>query len=391
MSSKTKFTFLMFLLGMLSAFGPFVTDLYLPALPNLADYFKATPSASQLSLTMSMLGLSIGQLFIGPLSDKYGRKRLLVICLVLFVVGTCACIYAPDIAIFNICRLLQGLAASGGIVIARSVSADSYRGPVLTKFLAMVSAVNGVAPIVAPVLGGFLLNFMSWKGTFAVLLIYGFVLLFMAGKFQESLAPHRRSQKSILASFTLYGEVFRNGEFVRYFLVCSASMIVLFGYIAASPFIFQKLYGLSPIGFSLCFALIAVCTAIGCATSGKIRSDRTAIKIAGFGVFAASLAVAACLLTHAPLPLLQASFMVTTFMFGLMQPPASALALNAERKNAGTASAAMGAAGFLMGGIASPIVGMGGIAVSASAMLVTGGFLTMIFMIIAKSKMPKKQ
>lgn len=374
---------------MLSAFGPFVTDLYLPALPNLAEYFRATPSASQLSLTMSMLGLSVGQLFIGPLSDKYGRKRLLVICLILFVISTMACIVAPDIAVFNACRLVQGLAASGGIVIARSVSADSYRGPVLTKFLAMVSAVNGVAPIAAPVLGGFLLNFMSWKGTFAVLLLYGFVLLFMAGKFQESLPKRRRSNKSILANFSLYVKVFRNGEFVRFFAVCTASMIVLFGYIAASPFIFQKLYGLSPMGFSFCFALIAFCTAVGCATSGKIGNDRKAIKIAGIGIFIASLAVAACLLTHAPLPLLQLSFMATTFMFGLMQPPASALALNAERKNAGTASAAMGAAGFLMGGIASPIVGMGDIAVSASIMLVTGGFLTMLFMIIAKAKMPK--
>ncbi|MCQ2124108.1 MAG: multidrug effflux MFS transporter [Fibrobacter sp.] len=389
MSSKSKFTFLMFLLGMLSAFGPFVTDLYLPALPNLAEYFRATPSASQLSLTMSMLGLSVGQLFIGPLSDKYGRKRLLVICLILFVISTMACILAPNIAVFNVCRLLQGLAASGGIVIARSVSADSYRGPVLTKFLAMVSAVNGVAPIAAPVLGGFLLNFMSWKGTFAVLLLYGFVLLFMAGKFQESLPKRRRSNKSILANFSLYVKVFRNGEFVRFFAVCTASMIVLFGYIAASPFIFQKLYGLSPMGFSFCFALIAFCTAVGCATSGKIGNDRKAIKIAGIGVFIASLAVAACLLTHAPLPLLQLSFMATTFMFGLMQPPASALALNAERKNAGTASAAMGAAGFLMGGIASPIVGMGNIAVSASIMLVTGGFLTMLFMIVAKTKMQK--
>jgi len=389
-SGKTKYTFLMFLLGMLSAFGPFVTDLYLPALPNLADYFKASPSAAQLSLTMSMLGLSIGQIFIGPLSDKYGRKRLLIICLILFVFGTVACIVSPDIALFNASRLIQGLAASGGIVIARSVSADTYRGPVLTKFLAMVSAVNGVAPILAPVLGGFLLNFMSWKGTFAVLLIYGFVLLFMAGKFQESLPVHRRSQMSILANFSLYAKVFRNAEFVRLFAVCTASMIVLFGYIAASPFIFQQLYGLSPMGFSLCFGLIAFCTAVGCATSGKIGDDRRAIKIAGIGVFVATLAVAACLLMHAPLPLLQVCFMAMTFMFGLMQPPASALALNAERKNAGTASAALGAAAFLMGGVASPLVGMGDISVSASIILVSGGLLTMIFMIIAKAYMPKK-
>lgn len=379
----------MVLLGMLSAFGPFVTDLYLPGLPKLAEYFRSTPSASQLSLTMSMFGLSIGQLFIGPLSDKYGRKKLLVISLVGFVFSTLACFFSPNIAVFNAFRLIQGLAASGGIVLARSVSADSYRGPVLTKFLAMVSAINGVAPIAAPLLGGILLNFVSWKGAFAVLLIYGFILLIMAGIFKESLPVRRRSQKPVFASFMLYATVFRNGRFVRYFAISTASLIVLFGYIAASPFIFQKLYGLSPMSFSLCFALIAVCTVLGCVFSGKIRSDFAAIEIAGFGLFAASIAVAVCLLAHAPLPLLQASFMVTTFMFGLMQPPVSALALNAERKNAGTASAALGAAAFFMGGVASPIVGIGNIAVSASILLLTGGFLTMFFMLIAKSKMPK--
>lgn len=378
MSGKAKYTFLMFLLGMLSAFGPFVTDLYLPALPNLADYFKATPSASQLSLTMSMLGLSVGQLFVGPLSDKYGRKRLLLFCLALFVVGTLACIISPNIALFNLCRLLQGLAASGGIVIARSVAADSYRGAVLTKFLAMVSAVNGVAPIAAPVLGGLLLHYMSWKGTFAVLLLYGFVLLLMSGKFQESLSVRHRSQKSVFANFGLYAMVFKNGEFVRYFAICSASMIVLFSYIASSPFIFQKLYGLSPMGFSLCFALVSICTAVGCAVSGKMKDGRFAIKIAGLGMFLFSIAVAICLLMQVPLPFLQVCFMGMTFMFGFMQPPATALAMNAERKNAGTASASLGAVGFLMGAVTSPIVGLGDIAVSASAMLVGGALCTWI-------------
>ena len=172
----------MLLLGLLSAFGPFVTDLYLPALPSLADYFAASPSMAQLSLTMSMLGLSVGQLFVGPLSDKYGRKKLLLVCLLLFVCGTVACIVAPNIVTFNVFRLLQGMAASGGIVIARSISADSYRGPVLTKFLAMVSAVNGVAPIIAPVLGGFLLNFMSWKGTFALNTVFTSIGCALSGK-----------------------------------------------------------------------------------------------------------------------------------------------------------------------------------------------------------------
>ena len=290
MSGKQKFTFLMLLLGLLSAFGPFVTDLYLPALPSLADYFAASPSMAQLSLTMSMLGLSVGQLFVGPLSDKYGRKKLLLVCLLLFVCGTVACIVAPNIVTFNVFRLLQGMAASGGIVIARSISADSYRGPVLTKFLAMVSAVNGVAPIVAPVLGGFLLNFMSWKGTFAVLLLYGALLLFMSGKFQESLPIKRRSKKSVFASFSLYAKVFKNRTYVSYFLVCTFPMIILFGYIASSPFIYQKIYGLSPVGFSLCFALNALFTAFGCALSGKVGDERRALKIAGAGMLVLAIA-----------------------------------------------------------------------------------------------------
>ena len=373
----------MLLLGLLSAFGPFVTDLYLPALPGLAEYFNATPSMSQLSLTMSLLGLSVGQLFIGPLSDKYGRKRLLLLSLALFVAGTLACILAPNIVAFNLFRLLQGMAASGGIVIARSISADSYRGPVLTKFLAMVSAVNGVAPIVAPVLGGFLLNFMNWKGTFAVLLLYGAVLLIMSGKFQESLPVRRRSKKSILANFSLYAKVFRNRVYVAYFLVCTFPMIVLFGYIASSPFIYQKLYGLSPIGFSLCFGLNALFTAVGGALSGKFSDNCKALKIAGVGMLAFAIAVACALTMHAPLPVLQAAFMGLTFMFGLSQPPANALALNAERTNAGTASAALGAAGFLMGGVVSPLVGMGDIAFCASVILVIGAILSFVAILAA--------
>lgn len=372
----------MLLLGLLSAFGPFVTDLYLPALPGLADYFSASPSMAQLSLTMSMFGLSLGQLFVGPLSDKYGRKRLLLFCLFLFVGGTVACIVAPNIVTFNTFRLLQGMAASGGIVIARSISADSYRGPVLTRFLAMVSAVNGVAPIVAPVLGGFLLNFMNWKGTFAVLLLYGALLLVMAGKFQESLPAKRRSKKSVFANFSLYANVFRNRSYVLYFLVCTFPMVILFGYIASSPFIYQKVYGLSPVGFSLCFALNAVCTAMGCAFSGKFSRERRALYVAGIGMLAMAVLVSAALLWHAPLLLLQPCFMALTFMFGLSQPPANALALNAERRNAGTAAAAIGASGFLMGGIVSPLVGMGDITVSVSVILVAGGLLTFLSVLV---------
>jgi len=143
--------FLLLLIGFLSAFPPFVTDLYLPALPSLTDFFKTMPSLVQMSLTMSMLGLALGQLFVGPLSDKYGRKRLLLLSLAAFVASTVFCVLSPNILLFDAFRLLQGMAASGGIVIARAMATDKCRGKVLTKFLAVVSAINGIAPVTAPV------------------------------------------------------------------------------------------------------------------------------------------------------------------------------------------------------------------------------------------------
>lgn len=190
--------FLLLLIGFLSAFPPFVTDLYLPALPSLADFFKTTPSLVQMSLTMSMLGLALGQLFVGPLSDKYGRKRLLLLSLVAFVVSTVLCVFSPNILLFDAFRLLQGMAASGGIVIARAMATDKCRGKVLTKFLAVVSAINGVAPVTAPVLGGIILSLVDWRGTFAVLLVYGFALLFGSARVSETLPENRRSHAPLV-------------------------------------------------------------------------------------------------------------------------------------------------------------------------------------------------
>ena len=283
------YIYLAILLGFLTAFAPFVTDFYLPALPSLTDYFSASASAVQMSLTMSMLGLACGQLVVGPISDKFGRKKLLIGSLVVFLMTTLLCLFAPGIVSFNLFRLFQGMAGSGGLVISRSVTTDSFRGRLLSKFLALVSAINGIAPVTAPVLGGILLKFTSWKGTFVALLVIGVALLALALRFTETLAIHRRSQKSLVSTFALYGKVLHNGEYVRNLLVFVATQFVLFSYIAASPFIFQVGFGFSPMMFSFVFALNAIGIGVGCALSGKFGSDVRALRVGAGLMFFASI------------------------------------------------------------------------------------------------------
>ena len=191
MTQKTRnsYLFVLILVGVLAAFGPFVTDFYLPALPELATYFDTTASVAQLSLTFSMIGLGVGQLFIGPLSDKYGRKRLLLVSLAFFL--CCrrwdAC-WSPAWELSLFFRLLQGLAGAGGVVISKSIATDLYDGRELARFFSTLSAVQGLAPICAPVLGGVLLEVTDWRGIFDVLLLLGVALVGMLCFFRESFA-----------------------------------------------------------------------------------------------------------------------------------------------------------------------------------------------------------
>lgn len=381
-----KHIFLLILIGFLSAFPPFVTDLYLPALPSLADYFGSSPSFTQMSLTMSMLGLALGQIFVGPLSDKYGRKRLLLLSLAAFIVSTVCCIFAPNIAVFNALRLLQGMAASGGIVIARAMATDKCRGKVLTKFLAVVSAINGIAPVTAPVLGGFLLGFVDWRGTFVVLLVYGFALAYGSARIAETLPFARRSRTPLLSTFKAYGNVLKNSTYVLYLALYASSAWILFAYISASPFILQKGYGLSPMTFGFCFALNALSIGIGCAVSGK-GSERRMILLGGVLLGAFAVVTAFVLHFHAPLLAVEGCFVCLLFAFGLLQPPSTSIALNAERKNAGTASALLGASGFLMGSVVTPLVGIGDIFRSLGIALIVGAVFSAVVCVPAYRKL----
>lgn len=374
-------------LGMLTAFGPFVTDFYLPVLPEMTGYFHTTPALASMSLTAGMIGLAAGQLFIGPLTDKYGRKRILVGSMLLFVVASLLCIFSGDIFMFNAMRVLQGLAGAGGIVIAKSMSADMYTGRELASFMALLGAINGIAPVCAPVVGGLMAGVTSWTGVFAVILAVGIVLMVCSMFLPETLQPANRIRKSVIKVYGNLFRVFRNSRFTLSVMAEMACFFMFFAYIASSPFIMQQVYHLSPLGYSLCFGLNALMIGVGAAMATRFRSQGTCLRFGGLGMLAGTLLLAFLLNTAMPLWIVMLSYIYTLICFGLMQPPLTAIALDSERDNAGAASAIFGASGFVAGALSSPLVGIGDITVTSGLVMACGAVVCLLFILPLSSKL----
>lgn len=369
-TSKNSSFYILIIIGIVSAFGPFVTDFYLPALPALSGYFSTTASLVQFSLTFSMIGLAVGQLIIGPLSDKYGRKRPLLISLYLFCVSTLGCLYAPDIYWFVFFRLMQGLGGSGGVVISKSIAIDLYEGRRLTRFFSMLSSVQGLAPICAPVLGGILLELTDWKGIFRVLLGIGVFLIIALSFFRESLDISKRTKGNIFSTYKHYVPVLRNKQFMRFVLIQAFAMGVMFTYIAASPFIFQNHFGLSPLRYSLCFGINALGIMLGSLTVSKFKDAGSALRAGTRGFGTMSLLVALTLIFSTSVVLVEIILFFFLIFLGLILPSSTTLALDMERTNSGNASALLGFLMFLFGGVLSPLTGLGNMLYSTSIIIV---------------------
>ena len=374
-------------LGMLTAFGPFVTDFYLPVLPEMTGYFHTTPALASMSLTAGMIGLAAGQLFIGPLTDKYGRKRILVGSMLLFVVASLLCIFSGDIFMFNAMRVLQGIAGAGGIVIAKSMSADMYTGRELASFMTLLGAINGIAPVCAPVVGGLMAGVTSWTGVFAVILAVGLVLMVCSMFLPETLQPANRIRKSVIKVYGNLFRVFRNSRFTLSVMAEMACFFMFFAYIASSPFIMQQVYHLSPLGYSLCFGLNALMIGVGAAMATRFRSQGTCLRFGGLGMLAGTLLLAFLFNTAMPLWIVMLAYIYTLICFGLMQPPLTAIALDSERDNAGAASAIFGASGFVAGALSSPLVGIGDITVTSGLVMACGAVVCLLFILPLSSKL----
>ena len=351
-------------LGLLSAFGPFITDFYLPALPEMTEFFTTSPSMVQMSLTTSVTGLAIGQLIIGPLSDKYGRKHLLIGSLLLFAIATICCLFSTDILTFNICRVFQGFGGAGGIVLSKSISTDMFTGRELAKFLAILAAINGVTPVAGPVVGGMLLSFTTWQGIFWLVLTIGIALIFMSGTLPETLPVEKRMQEKVLHSF---GNLFK----VLAMLTQMCIFFAFFTFVSASPFLLQSkdLYQLSPFYYSICFAICTLAIPVGAWLFPRFKQPKHCLYVAGGLMLFCSIDLGIALTYHAPVAIVVTLFSLIMVGFGMLQTQTTTIGMDAERMNAGSASALMGAASFIMGGIVSPLVSIGDIAITTPLFL----------------------
>ena len=374
-------------LGMLTAFGPFVTDFYLPVLPEMTSYFHTTPALASMSLTTGMIGLAAGQLFIGPLTDKYGRKRILVGSMLLFVVASLLCILSKDIFMFNAMRVLQGLAGAGGIVIAKSMSADMYTGRELANFMALLGGINGIAPVCAPVVGGIMAGVTTWVGVFAVILAIGLVLMTCSMFLPETLSPANRIKKNIIKVYFNLFRVFRNSRFTLAVMAEMASFFMFFAYIASSPFIMQQVYHLSPLSYSLCFGLNALMIGIGSGVATRFNSQSHCLRVGSAGMLTGTIVLTLLLSSGMPLWIVMLAYIFTLLSFGLMQPPLTAIALDSERDNAGAASAIFGASGFVAGAFSSPLVGIGNVTVTVGVVMGCGALACLLFVLPLNSKL----
>ena len=236
--------FILFMVA-LSMFGSFVNDMYIPALPEMTRYFHTDASTCQLGLSFGMIGLAIGQIVFGPVSDKYGRKGILNAGMLIFIAGGTASVFATGIHFFICCRLVQGIGASTGYFLARTMPADITYGRTLAKTMALIGAINGIAPASAPVLGGLLTHWLGWRSIFVCLTLMAALMLLINTKLKETLPSERRYRQSLWKAFEGYRSLIVKSRFMVHVLLKGAALGLLFAYIASAPFIMQTHFGYS--------------------------------------------------------------------------------------------------------------------------------------------------
>ncbi|NEU25975.1 multidrug effflux MFS transporter [Paenibacillus polymyxa] len=361
--TKSRILWIAFVLGALSAFGPLSIDMYLPSLPTLADNLHTTTSLAQLSLTACLLGLAVGQIVAGPLSDVRGRRGPLVISLILYAAASLLCVFAPNIGVLIALRFIQGLTGSAGIVISRAVARDLYSGKELTRFFSLLMLVNGVAPIAAPVLGGTILNFVSWRGVFMVLCIVGVAMLIaVVLGLPETLPTNRRSSGGLKQTLGTLGHLFADRRFMGYALSQALITGAMFAYIAGSPFVLQDIFGVSPQMYSIIFAVNGLGIVLFSQLTGRLvgRFSERQLLLSGLVIAAvAGISLLAVAFTGGQLFAVLIPMFFVVSCVGIVSTTTTSLAMQSQQRSAGSASAMLGLLPLLLGSIASPLVGLG--------------------------------
>ena len=357
-----NFVFLVIYMAGLSAFGSFVNDMYLPSLPSMMKFFDCSISTVQLGLTMGMAGLGVGEIILGPISDKYGRKPLLIGTLLAFTVASIVSVYSPDIRFFLICRFFQGIGGSGGYFLARAIPADLYSGRTLAKTMAIIGAINGIAPASSPVLGGLISTHYSWKGVFWALAGLSVLLLCFSWRFKESLSKDKRTTGNLFSSYSNYLVLLRNRKFMTHVLLKGSALGVLYAYISSGPFIFEDHFGFSQTDFGLIMGGNALLVAAGSIIALKFKQLKQSAFVAGIGLFVIVIALSVVLFMK-PDHFLYYELLLLPMLFclGMAFTVGNTLSMDEGRSMAGDASAVLGIVGYIFGAVVSPLVGKGDI------------------------------
>ncbi len=375
-------------LGALSGFGPLCLDMYLPALPDLAVDLASTAGAAQLTLSACIIGLALGQLLAGPLSDRLGRRRPLLLGVALFVVTSVVCATTTSITVLIAVRFLQGVTGAAGIVIGRAVVADLFTGKAAAAYFSAIATINGLAPILAPVLGGQILRVGTWQTVFWVLAGIGCALLVLSfAVIRETLPPERRLRQQASGTDGAFRRLLRDRGYVGAVLAGALVTAAMFGYISASPFLLQEGFGLSAQAFSLCFALNAVGIILATQLGRLLLRRTTSLVLLTAGVLQALVGAVLLAVTvgfGGGLAAVLMSLFVMVSAVGLALPHASTLAMGRHREIAGSASALLGLSQFALGAAAAPLVGLGdvtdGHALALTALVATiAGLLVLLW------------
>ncbi len=385
------------LLGALTALGPFTIDLYLPAFPVLQADFRTSAAAIQLTLTGTMVGFALGQLIVGPLSDKVGRRIPLLAVTALHVLASIAAAFAPTLELLSVTRVAMGMGAAAGGVVAMAIVRDLFGGKRLVVMLSRLALVSGVAPVVAPLIGSALLTVMPWRGIFVVLAIYGAVMLVSAiALVPETLPRARRQDKGGATVLQRYKSVFSDRVFIGVLIIGGMSFSGLFSYLSASSFLFQETYGFDAQQYGLLFAVNSLGLVLGVQTASRLAARFGPQWVLAFST-AFLLVAAGVIIVTDQLGLGLWGTVVPLFFFmtacGFTFPCVQVLALDRHGKAAGTAASILGACNFGVAGLISPIVGWiakdAGITATTMASVMLGcaviGILSLWFVVRPRS------
>ncbi|HEF5038686.1 TPA: multidrug effflux MFS transporter [Staphylococcus aureus] len=353
------------ILGSLTAIGALSIDMFLPGLPDIRHDFRTTTSNAQLTLSMFMIGLAFGNLFAGPISDSTGRRKPLIIAMIIFTLASLGIVFVHNIWLMVALRFLQGVTGGAAAVISRAIASDMYSGNELTKFMALLMLVNGIAPVVAPTIGGIILNYSVWRMVFVILTIFGFVMVIGSLlKVPESLTvTNRESSSGLKTMFKNFKILLKTPRFVLPMLIQGMTFVLLFTYISASPFIIQKIYGMTAIQFSWMFAGIGITLIISSQLTGylvdfidsqKLMRGMTMIQIIGV------ILVTIVLLNHWNFWILAIGFIILIAPVTGVATLGFTIAMDESSSGRGSSSSLLGLVQFLFGGVASPLVGVKG-------------------------------